>query len=90
MHPNNRCSAAVRAVRDTMSRVTAFASPAPRARGLVHAAMSQPSQPNASGGGGGFAQNPRQDMEYICAGNVPAHPGNTAFSDGAQRLRRQE
>ncbi|KAH0839652.1 DNA-directed RNA polymerase I, partial [Lanmaoa asiatica] len=29
--------------------------------------MNQPSQPNTSGGGGGFAQNPRQEMEYICA-----------------------
>ncbi|KAF8138176.1 DNA directed RNA polymerase [Boletus edulis] len=29
--------------------------------------MNQPSQSNTSGGGGGFAQQPRQEMEYICA-----------------------
>ncbi|KAH7887918.1 DNA-directed RNA polymerase I [Phlebopus sp. FC_14] len=30
--------------------------------------MNQQGQPNTSGGvGAGFAPNPRQDMEYICA-----------------------
>lgn len=44
--------------------------------------MNQPSQSNTSGGGGGFAQPPRQEMEYICAGSLPriVQPG-IAWSD---------